>query len=74
MGREAGVDGEGGGGEGGGGREKEGGGTIPTDNNALLIDVRLSSDAEIFVVKRRLDMQVGAKRARNVHATRTCSN
>ncbi len=33
-------------------------------NSALLVNFRLSSDAEIFVNKHRLSMQVGAERAR----------
>ena len=42
-------------------------------NNALLINFLLSSDAEIFVTKHRLSIQIGAKHAKNVHATCTCS-
>ena len=37
-------------------------------NNATLINFPLSSDAEIFVNNRRLSMQIGAKRAKNVYA------
>ncbi len=37
--------------------------TNPT-NNALLINFLLSSDAEIFVSKHRLSIQIGAKRAK----------
>ncbi len=33
-------------------------------NNALLINFRLSSDAEILLIKHRLSMQIGAKRAK----------
>ena len=47
---------------------------IPT-NNALLMSFRLSSDAELFVDKRRPSIRIGAKRAKkNVYALRTCSN
>ncbi len=40
----------------------------PTNNALLLINFRLSSDAEIFANEHRLSTQIGAKRAKNVHA------
>ena len=40
--------------------------TFPT-NNALLISFLLSSDAEIFINNHRLNMQIGAKRAKKNH-------
>ena len=36
--------------------------------NALLINFLLSSDAENLFNKHRLSMQIGAKRAKDVHA------
>ncbi len=47
--------------------------TGPT-NNALLINFRLSSDAQIFVAKRQLSIQIGAKTCKNMCATRTYSD
>ena len=41
---------------------------FPT-NNTLSINFRLSSDAEIFVNKHRLSMQIGAPKYKNVYAT-----
>ena len=46
---------------------------FPT-SNALLIDFLLSCDAEIFVKNHWLSMQLGAKLAKNVYATCTCSD
>ena len=41
---------------------------FPT-NNAMLINFLLTSDAEVFVAKHRLSIQIVAKRAKNVYAT-----
>ncbi len=46
---------------------------FPTDN-ALLINFRPSSDAEVFVNKLRLSVQIGAKCSKNVYAMRIYSN
>ncbi len=43
-------------------------------SNTLLINFRLSSDAEIFVNEHRLSRQVGAKTCKNMYATCTCSD
>ncbi len=47
----------------------------PTDNDALLISFRLSSDARIFVGKHRPSLRIGRQTCKkNVCATCTCSN
>ncbi len=46
-------------------------GAYPT-NSTFLISFLLSSDAGIFVAKRRPSVRVGAKMRKNVCATRTC--
>ncbi len=43
-------------------------------NKALLIDFLLSSDAEIFVTKHRLSIQIGAQTCKNVYAMCACSD
>ena len=46
---------------------------VPT-NNAISINFRLSSDAEIFVNKHRPSMQIGAEKCKNVYAASTYSD